>query len=254
MTPDALTTLINATWPAQTMRDVSGWTLRSTKDAGSRANAATATKAAKPEEHPLAAGAQRAIGQTPLFMVRQGEEALDAHLAQAGYTLKDPTVCYTAPITAIATQRAPPVTCFEVWPPLATQLNIWEAGGVNAARAAIMDRAAGPRTTILGRVHNTPAATAFGAVHGRTAMVHAIETLPAFRRQGLARLMIRALAFWAQSHGARTLALLVTQANAPANALYTSLGMTVAARYHYRIHPVPVTTHTAASACCEQTR
>jgi len=100
-----------------------------------------------------------------------------------------------------------------------------------------MNRAAGPKTTVLGRVQDKPAGTAFCAIHDGIAMLHAIETSHAFRRQGLGRHMIRALAFWAQDHNAHTIALLVTKANIAANALYTSLGMIPVGGYHYRIYP-----------------
>jgi len=239
MTPDVLTALIDATWPAKSIHDVDGWTIRAGAGGGSRVSASTALSTARIEEHPLAAGAMRDLGQTPLFMVRSGEDALDAALVADGYTIKDPTTFYTAPIETIATDRPPAVTCFQVWPPLATQAEIWDSGGVDDARLAIMHRASGPKTTVLGRVHDTPAGTAFAAIHDGTVMFHAIETSHAFRRQGLARHMIRALAFWAQERGAHTAALLVTRANTPANALYTSLGMKPVGGYHYRTHPEP---------------
>jgi GNAT superfamily N-acetyltransferase len=46
---------------------------------------------------------------------------------------------------------------------------------------------------------------------------------------------MRAAARWAARQGAAELALLVTRKNVPANALYTSLGMSVVGSYHYRI-------------------
>ena len=105
-----------------------------------------------------------------------------------------------------------------------------------------MHRAAAPKTTVLGRMNDTPAGTAFAAIHHGTAMLHAIETAAAFRRQGMARHMIRALAHWAQDQGAQTVALLVTRANTDANALYTSLGMALVGQYHYRIKEDPAPT------------
>jgi hypothetical protein len=84
---------------------------------------------------------------------------------------------------------APAVTCFQVWPLLATQAEIWDW-------VALMTPALRwwSKTTVLGRVHDAaPAGTAFGAIYDGTAM-HAIET-HAFRRQGLGRHMIHALAF-----------------------------------------------------------
>jgi len=237
MTPDTLTALIDATWPAKTISDVNGWTIREGAGGGSRVSAGTATKTANIDEYPHAASVMRDLGQVPIFMVRAGEDALDEKLENAGYLIKDPVTYYTGPTAVLATQRPPAVTCFQVWPPLATQAEIWAAGGVDVARLAVMDRVAGPKTTVLGRLTDTPAGTAFAAIQDGTAMLHAIETADAFRRQGLGRHMIRALAFWAQDNGAETIALLVTKANIGANALYTSLGMTPVGGYHYRIHP-----------------
>lgn len=237
MTPDQITALIDATWPAASHTEIGPWTIREGKGAGSRVSAATARQPARADELPLAVDAMRDLGQTPIFMVRSGEASLDTLLAGRGYIIKDPVTVYTAPITAIATNRPPRLTCFEVYPPLAVQEEIWAAGGVGPARLAVMHRAPGPRTTILGRMDDTPAGTLFVAIHDGTAMVHAVETAARFRRKGLARHMMRAAAFWARDNGAQTLALLVTDANQGANALYSSLGMHAAAGYHYRIHP-----------------
>jgi hypothetical protein len=46
-----------------------------------------------------------------------------------------------------------------------------------------------------------------------------------------------AAAQWGAARGAQHAAVLVTKANAPANALYTRLGMTPLQGYHYRIKP-----------------
>jgi ribosomal protein S18 acetylase RimI-like enzyme len=235
MTPETLTALIDATWPAKSIRGVDGWTIRDGGGGGSRVSCASQLNPSANLAD--AEAAMRALGQTPLFMVRDGEDTLNATLDAKGYRIKDPVTFYTAPIDVIATQRPPPVTCFEVWPPLAAQTEIWSAGGIDAARLAIMDRANGPKTTVLSRTDDTPAGAAFAAIHDRTAMLHAIETATAYRRKGVGRNMIRALAFWAQGNGTDTVALLVTKANGGANALYASMGFTAVGGYHYRIHP-----------------
>lgn len=234
MTPNALTALIDGTWPAKSIHETDGWLIREGAGAGSRVSCASQLAPNATIED--AESAMRTLGQTSLFMVRDGEDALDAQLADRGYAIKDPVNFYTAPTATLAAQRPPPVTCFEVWPPLAAQEEIWADGGIDAHRIGVMERADGPKTTVLGRTNDTPAGTAFAAVHDGTAMLHAIETATAFRRQGIGRHMICALAFWARDNDAETVALLVTKANVPANRLYASLGMRVLGGYHYRIH------------------
>lgn len=237
MTPEALTSLTDGTWPAKSQHELEGWVLREGAGGGSRVSAATATKSAQLGAFHVIEKAMLALDQTPIFMIRKGEDALDLLLENAGYQIKDPVTFYAAPVEHVATDRPPAVSCFEVWPPLATQAEIWDAGGIDTPRLAIMERALGPKTTVLGRIHDTPAGTAFAAIHDGVAMLHAIETAHAFRRQGVARNMIRALAFWALERGAHTTALLVTRANIGANALYASMGFAPVGGYHYRIAP-----------------
>ncbi|MEL6957886.1 MAG: GNAT family N-acetyltransferase [Pseudomonadota bacterium] len=235
MTPDALTTLIDATWPAASFEDVGPWTIRDGKGGGSRVSAATARNDEAITDIGSAERAMTARGQTPLYMVRSGEDALDAALAARDYDIKDPVVVYSAPVATLAHNRPPPVTTFEVWPQLACQEEIWATGGIDTPRLEVMARASAPKTTILGRLDDTPAGTLFAAVHNNICMLHAIETAHRFRRRGLARHMMTASAFWAQSQGAEIVALLVTRANDGANRLYASMGMQAVEGYHYRI-------------------
>ncbi len=230
--------VVDATWPAATTAEVGPWTIRDGQGGGSRVSAATLRG---PEvtaaDIALADAAMVDLGQTPLFMIRDGDKALDRLLETESYQIKDPVIAYAAPISAIATERPPPITCFETWPPLAVQEEIWAAGGIGPSRLAVMDRATGPKTSIFGRIDDRPAGTGFIAIQGDIAMLHALETLAEHRRRGLGRHMLRAMAFWAAEQGAASLTLLVTRANLPANALYTSLGFQPVGHYHYRIKP-----------------
>lgn len=235
MTPGAAYALIEATWPPVAVADVGPFVIRAGAGGGSRVSAATASGPVRADDLPLAEAAMAALGQPKLFMIRGGEAAFDALLAEAGYQVMDPVVVLAAPVTLLASKRPPPVSTFEVWPPLAIQAEIWAAGGIGPERLAVMDRAEGPKTSILGRAEDTPAGCAFVALHGAAAMLHAMEVAPPHRRRGLGGHMLRAAAFWAQAQGAETLALLVTEANAPARALYASLGMEPVGQYHYRI-------------------
>ncbi|MFN3664388.1 GNAT family N-acetyltransferase [Yoonia sp.] len=229
--------VIDATWPPARRRRIGPWTIRLDPSGSSRVSAATANAPPQPGDIAQAAAAMRAAGQRPLFMIRENDAGLDRDLAELGYVIKDPVNFYAAPLASIALQRPEPLSTFEVWPPLATQVEIWAVGGIKAGRIAIMDRAPMPKTTILGRLHDRPAGALFIGIAGDCAMIHALEIAAAHRRQGLARQMTIAAGFWAQGQGARWLTLVATRANTGAHALYTSLGMGVVGKYHYRIAP-----------------
>ena len=138
-----------------------------------------------------------------------------------------------APVTALTDRPIPPVTAFAIWPPLAIQRQIWVAGNINPARQVVMERVSQPKAALLGRIRDRAAGAGFVALHDRTAMVHAVEVLPAFRRQGLAGWMMRQAAQWAQEFGATRIGLAVSRVNTTAQATYASLGFTVQGSYAY---------------------
>ncbi len=229
--------VIDATWPTAQKRRAGPWTVRLDQRGGNRVSATTAHAPVTAADFPQAEKVMKDAGQRPLFMLRNGEEALDRLLEDRGYVVRDISNLYAAPVDLIATRRPPPVTAFEVWPPLAAQAEVWSAGGIGQGRLDVMGRAAQPKTTLLGRVDDTPAGTAFVAIAADCAMIHALEVATTHRRKGLAGHLTRAAAFWAADQGASYLTLITTKANTGANALYTSLGMTLVGQYHYRTLP-----------------
>jgi GNAT superfamily N-acetyltransferase len=235
--PDAqkLYAIVEGTWPAAAKKALGPWMIRLDGSGSSRVSAATAEQPVTDADIDAAAQAMITAGQTPLFMIREGEDALDSVLAARGYAIKDPVNMYAVAIGDIASSRPPPVTSFAVWPPLAVQAQIWAAGGIGQGRIAVMDRARQPKTTLLGRVNDRPAGTVYVGMAGDCAMIHALEISKDARRKGLARHLTVAAAFWAKDNGAKYLTLVTTQANDGANALYTSLGMMLVGQYHYRI-------------------
>jgi GNAT superfamily N-acetyltransferase len=232
---DTLDAALDATWPAAECVTQGPFTLRRSAGGGSRVTAATLAGSTPPDpadlDHAIAVMSQWA--QTPRFRVRDGQARFDACLAARGMTRHDETVFYTAPVADLAAQP-PRLATFDIWPPLAIMADIWLEGGIGPDRLAVMARTTGARTALMGRQGDTPAAAAFVATHGDTAMLHALEVRPARRRQGLARHMMAHAALWAQAQGCTRLALAVTAANAPARALYAGLGMGQAGSYHYR--------------------
>lgn len=231
----SLNTLLDATWPAASTRRIDGVTLREGRGGGNRVSAATAPGPVGVETLGRIEEAQRALGQVPLWRVGAAQTDLDEVLAAEGYARADETRLMQAPTDRIAHQELGLMTAFRVADPLAAQREIWADGGIDPARLAVMARATGPKTTVLGRLGNHPAGAGFAAAHEGTAMAHALEVLPRFRRKGLGRNMMIALARWAEEVGCAHLCLLVTTANAPARALYTAMGFEEAPGYHYRI-------------------
>ena len=226
---------IDATWPAAKRWTDGGITFRSGQGGGSRVSAATTNAPVTDTAIHAAAKVMTAMGQSALFMVQGGQTALDTQLARLGYAVKDPCYIYTAPLPRLTMQPLPHKTCFGAFPPLASQKEVWGNGGIGAARLAIMDRVRGPKISFLGRAGDTPAGTVFAAIHGQTAMLHALEVNNDHRRCGLGRHLTHAVAHWAATRGAKHLALITTTANIGANTLYASLGMEVVGQYHYRI-------------------
>lgn len=231
--------LLEATWPAATRTKVGPFTLRDGQGGGSRVSAATldAGGAGLPSADQLsqAEAGMEALGQKRIFQIRPGQEAFDADLQARGYVARDETRLWSCPVGLLCDREIPRVTTFCVWQPLAIQREIWVEGGIGPARLAVMERVTGPKTAILGRREDKPAAAAFVALHEGRAMLHALEVRPAHRRHGMGEWMMRQAAIWARDHGASELCLLATIANRPANALYARLGMQQGDGYHYRV-------------------
>ena len=228
--------VIEATWPAARHIRRGDWKIRDGQGGGKRVSSAELVGADLDKSTiPDAEAAMAELGQTALFMIRPEQSELDAQLASLGYDIIDPVNIYCAPVQDIATRRPPKVMMFSVWPRLAIQDEIWRKAGIGPERLAVMDRASGPKTTILGRFNDQPAATAFIAATGDTAMLHALEVLPHQRQQGVGVQLMRHAAFWAQDNGIKMLSVVCVKTNTGANRLYSSLGMTLVSSYHYRI-------------------
>lgn len=229
--PEALTTVLDATWPALRTEELAGWRLRDGAGGGKRVSAASPVGAGG--EITFAEDWMRAQGQRPLFRLGPPDAVLDAALAKRGYRVLDPTVIMAAPVERLA-EKPPHVSLFDIWPPLAIMRDIWAESGITAPRLAVMERAPAPKTGLIARIDDRAAGVGFLAMHGTVAMLHAVEVIPAARRKGVGGIMLRGAAYWAQQQRGAWLALAVTEANTAARALYEGAGMTIVTRYHYR--------------------
>lgn len=227
---------MKAGWSAASTRNEAGFVIRNGKGAGSRVSAAS--RAADDWDIDAAECAMRGLGQHPLFQITSEDAALDQALAARGYVVKDESCFLTIPATDLASEAPPPVSAFAVWPALAIQRDLWRDGGIGPARLSVMERAAGEKCTLLGRIKDRAAGTGFVVLNDGIAFVHALHVLPEFRRQSLARYMMRRAGIWSLDRGASHVALITTRANTAALALYRGLGFTEAASYHYRQAPL----------------
>lgn len=225
---------LEATWPPARVFEDGPWRYRVGAGGGKRVCATSAMRDVSVNDIDVAEEQMRAAGQTPLFVLYEADDPLDALLADRGYAKVDPTNAMVAPVAMLTDIPIPPVTVFEIWEPLAIMKEIWAKGGVGPARLDVMSRAK-VKTALFARAGDKPAGVAFVALHGDVAMVHAVEVLPAFRRKGVAQWLMRASAFWAQRHKAEMLTVLCVRANLPAQALYSTLGFQECCGYHYRM-------------------
>lgn len=232
--PDAdLEAAFEATWPPAETRRCGGLLVGRGRGGGGRVSAARGIGPWTGADLRAAEAQQAAWDQPRLIRVWDDEAGPIATLAAQGYAAETPTLVMAAPLAVLTDRRPPPVTAFAIWPPLAIQRQIWGAGSITPARQAVMDRVTGPKAAILGRLRDRAAGAGFVALHGPVAMVHALEVLPAFRRQGLAGWMMRQAGFWAADLGALRMGLAVSRDNSAARATYEALGFTVAGSYAY---------------------
>ncbi len=226
---------MDATWAPAEMIALGPWVLRRGLDGGKRVSAATTDKAVSGTEIVDAEAAMQAMGQQPIFMLRNGNGDLDAALDALGYRVVDPVLIFSAPSELIAKVDPKPLAAIPSEEPLALMREFWNHGGISDARIAVMSRTLGPKTYLFSRYSDRPAGAAFVAVDDEIAMLHALEVAPDFRRVGVARDVLGRAAIWGTEQGARFLSVVTTSENTPARQLFTGLGMQVAGKYHYRM-------------------
>jgi GNAT superfamily N-acetyltransferase len=226
--------VMEATWPAASTQVVGPWLIREGQGGGQRVMATSPQEGWRAEDIPQAEAAMQSLGQPLIFVIYPQDHGLDEALALRGYGVVDPVVGYAAKIADLNLPPPDYMTTFPHWPPMAIAEQLWDEGGIGPARRAVMVRAKGEKTAILGRVNDRAAGVAFVALHDGVAMLHALEVTPGQRRQGSAHNILRAAVHWALDHGAHSFSLVVTEANVPARKLYSSLGLGVVGQYHYR--------------------
>ncbi|MBL4873364.1 MAG: GNAT family N-acetyltransferase [Rhodobacteraceae bacterium] len=225
----------DTSWPPIEMVKLGPFTLRRGGGGGQRVSSTSLWKVEFTEtDIDAAESAMEAAGQPLLFMVRDNDQALDAALKNRGYFVKDPVTLFAGRSVHLAELDPKGLSVIDVSEPMAVMAEIWEIGGIGSDRLDVMRRAIGAKACFLGRIDDQPAGAAYVACDKDIAMLHALEILPDYRREGLALQMMGAMGAWALRNGAATFSLVVLTENDAACGLYEKLGMVKIGQYHYR--------------------
>ncbi len=234
-------------WPASEVQHLDGWQLGLSVGVSRRANSLL------PLGPLTGRGLDDAIdevewryashGLTPCFKMTGAAlpAELGAALDRRRYSIEQHSQVLTADAAAVAAQEdgshgvhmldAPEAhwaaTC---WPPGGD-------GNEAAGRFAIAKRLPEPRVFALAELGGAAGGAGLAVAQGDWACLAAINVLPDFRRRGLAKAIVTALAAWAVEREVRRLYLQVKVSNAPARRLYDQLGFHFAYAYHYRMPP-----------------
>lgn len=238
-------------WPAAEVEICGGWRLRSTQGVTRRANSVW------PNHDDGALSLDARLAQVEAFYAAHNQPAvyqicdamqpaqLDAVLSARGYTREAPTFVQIAPLATLL-ERLPSLRhypAFEVevseefdtrWFDL---YSISETVSSQTApvRQAILERISSRHGFVTLYAAGAPAAVGMGVVEAGWLGIFSMATLPAYRRRGAARAILRTLAVWAQLYEARHAYLQVMEHNLAAQTLYADAGFATAYRYHYRV-------------------
>jgi len=225
----------DATWPAAVVHRRGAWLLREGQGGGRRVSSATARGPIGEGDVDEAEALHHELGQKCQFMIRPGDEALDAMLAARGYRIEDEVVLMVASLHDFPVPER--LRAFAHWPPLAILREVWPEVGIDVARQQVMSRVTAPRAALMSRSGHGPdrvTGAGFVGVSGRVAMAHGLGVLPQWRRDRSAWNMMAEAGAWAREQGADTIALVVLADNRAACTLYASMGFQTVGRYHYR--------------------
>lgn len=180
----------------------------------------------------------RQAGLAPCFKMTRAARPgdLDEQLHHRGYQAEGHSIVLTARVGDVQKSPSLPVE-------LASDLTpdwvrcCWPGGSNDRdvdSRCRIAGRVRRPRVFATVRLDGRPAGAAMASVVRGWGCITAVRTPPDFRRRGVARALIAALADWAGGQDAESLFLQVEEDNVAALSLYAAAGYREAYRYHYR--------------------
>jgi GNAT superfamily N-acetyltransferase len=244
----ALELAANDGWPAPVQARLGGWILRAAQNWTGRANSALAVG---DPDRPLEAAIDAVVrwyadhGQQPLINAPMPLAApVNSALDERGWTARPLTLVQTAPLPAVlaAVPHRPDLPPVELADSPGDDWYAMVAEHKGTLPESAVRVLTGVPSAVFAQVRDADGAllaVARGAVTGtdRWLGVALLQTAPAARRRGLGAHVTRALARWAQQHGAARAYLQVEERNTPAVALYGRLGFTTHHTYLTREHP-----------------
>jgi ribosomal protein S18 acetylase RimI-like enzyme len=229
-------------WPAAVVQAVDGWRLRFNHGVTRRANSvwpnAWSGSLALDERLALVEDFYARRGVVARFQLTPVAEpsGVDALLARRGYALEESVHVQIAETRDVLERtRQSCEVAIAAGPSDSWTHTAWPESELDpAVRRATVERI-GPETACaIALTAGEPAGVALGVSERGFVGLFCFHTLPGFRRSGVARSLLHALAGWAHSRSAASLYLQVHNSNAPARALYARAGFETLYRYHYR--------------------
>ena len=225
-----------------------GWLLRFSSGVRRTANSATPLREPRGDLAGMIASAEAlyaaqslpTIFRIPSFIA----PSIDAQFAARGYTSEGESCMIEGPIDRVAGEGGSDTRAVRLSPHptpewLAAMARLQGQSPVfHAVYRQIVSSVALPAAFAELTVEGESAALAYGVIHRGMLCFESVVTDARHRRKGLSRRLLAVLASWGKQNGASIATLQVEADNAPARALYHSIGMTTELhRYHYRRQP-----------------
>ena len=184
---------------------------------------------------------QPTIIRLPSFL----DPAIDRELAARGYTDEGESCVIEGPLDPVVASAVPFGEADAVLFPsptaewLAAMARLQgQSSEFHAIYRRIVASVVLPAAYALLAIDGEPVALAYAVIHRGLLCYESVVTSAAHRRRGYSRRVLASLALWGRENGATAAGLQVEAPNAPARALYHSVGMTTELhRYHYRRQP-----------------
>lgn len=235
---DVLELVSLRTWPGKTVKSHAGWTLRFADGFGHRPNSVAPLAFAGDLDKAIATveAAYRQRNLKPMFQITPlcRPDDLPDVLRRRGYRAEGHSMVYIAKTMDLIAAcevhdvRDDAKADFE-----RLVLSGSHSPADGRERLDILERIRLPQYRVTAMLDGSGRACGHGGATKGLVAINLLRTQPEYRRRGLARCVLGAMARWAASQHSAALYLRVEENNAPARALYERVGFKAVYDYHY---------------------